>query len=207
MHTPAGPSSHVVRLTVPQTCCAEAARVLVRVFGGEHEARRVVGGVRWWQVRPGDGGCVICSLPPDSGAGADGCDAGSTRSGLWIRGTGRKRSAARRLLLLRQRRRRRSARVGAGAGVRFPSQPRRRQVRMRRLVWVIWRQTRTHPRWTRCGVYCGHMEVRTRQFRAHSGAYSCIRFRIGGYYFGSVDQERYGAIVMRLCALGPAYPE
>ncbi|KAN0137886.1 Alpha/Beta hydrolase fold, partial [Lactarius tabidus] len=56
MHTPAGPSSHVVRLTVPQSCCAEAARVLVRAFGGEDEARRVVGGVRWWQVRPGDGG-------------------------------------------------------------------------------------------------------------------------------------------------------
>lgn len=57
-HTPAGPSSHVVRLTIPQTCCEEAARVLVRALGGEDEARRVVGGVRWWQVRPGDGGYV-----------------------------------------------------------------------------------------------------------------------------------------------------
>ncbi|KAH8985534.1 Alpha/Beta hydrolase protein [Lactarius akahatsu] len=56
LHTPVGPSSHSVRVTVPQTCCAEAARVLVRAFGGEHEARRVVGGVRWWQVRPGDRG-------------------------------------------------------------------------------------------------------------------------------------------------------
>ncbi|KAF8258131.1 Alpha/Beta hydrolase protein [Lactarius quietus] len=56
LYTPAGPSYHVVRLTVPQSCCAEAARVLVPVLGGEHEARRVVGGVRWWQVRPGDGG-------------------------------------------------------------------------------------------------------------------------------------------------------
>ncbi|KAH9165055.1 Alpha/Beta hydrolase protein [Lactarius sanguifluus] len=56
LHTPVGPSSHSVRVTVPQTCCAEAGRVLVRAFGGEHEARRVVGGVRWWQVRPGDRG-------------------------------------------------------------------------------------------------------------------------------------------------------
>ena len=56
LHTPAGPSSHIVRLTVPQSCCSEAARVLVRALGGETEARRVVGGVRWWQVRPGDGG-------------------------------------------------------------------------------------------------------------------------------------------------------
>src|SRR6266702_6601921 len=71
LHTPVGPSSHVVRVTVPQTCCAEAAHVLVRAFGGEHEARRVVGGVRWWQVRPGDRGCVTCLLPPVGGA--DGC--------------------------------------------------------------------------------------------------------------------------------------
>ena len=56
LHTPSGPSSHVVRITVPQSCCSEAARVLVRALGGESEARRVVGGVRWWQVRPGDGG-------------------------------------------------------------------------------------------------------------------------------------------------------
>ncbi|KAH8985537.1 Alpha/Beta hydrolase protein [Lactarius akahatsu] len=56
LHTPVGPSSQVVRAAVPQTCCAEAARVLVRAFGGEDEARRVVGGVRWWQVRPGDRG-------------------------------------------------------------------------------------------------------------------------------------------------------
>ncbi|KAH9020634.1 alpha beta-hydrolase [Lactarius pseudohatsudake] len=56
LYAPVGPSSQVVRVAVPQTCCAEAARVLVRAFGGEDEARRVVGGVRWWQVRPGDRG-------------------------------------------------------------------------------------------------------------------------------------------------------
>ncbi|KAH8984792.1 alpha beta-hydrolase [Lactarius hatsudake] len=63
LHAPVGPSSQVVRVAVPQTCCAEAARVLVRAFGGEDEARRVVGGVRWWQVRPGDRGCVACMFP------------------------------------------------------------------------------------------------------------------------------------------------
>ena len=36
------------------------------------------------------------------------------------------------------------------------------------------------------------------------GAYSFVPFRVGGYYFGSVDQERYGAIAMRLRALGYA---
>ncbi|KAI9452278.1 Alpha/Beta hydrolase protein [Lactarius psammicola] len=56
LHTPVGPSSHAVHVAVPQTCCAEAARVLIRALGGENEARRVVGGVRWWQVRPGDRG-------------------------------------------------------------------------------------------------------------------------------------------------------
>ena len=64
LHTPIGPSSHVVRLAVPQSCCEEAARVLVRAFGGEREARRVVGGVRWWQVRPGDSGYVVASYIP-----------------------------------------------------------------------------------------------------------------------------------------------
>jgi hypothetical protein len=124
MHTPAGPSSHVVRLTVPQSCCAEAARVLVRAFGGEDEARRVVGGVRWWQVRPGDGGYVVCLFP--SGWGTDGCVrvyVGSTRSGSRIKGTGRRRSDARRLLL-RQRRHRRPARVRAGASLPSLRRPR-----------------------------------------------------------------------------------
>lgn len=61
MHTPAGPSSHVVRLAIPQSCCAEAVRALVHAFGG----------VRWWQVRPGDGGCVVCAFP--LGRSAEGC--------------------------------------------------------------------------------------------------------------------------------------
>lgn len=31
--------------------CDEAAIHLVKALGGEEEARRVVGGVKWWQVR------------------------------------------------------------------------------------------------------------------------------------------------------------
>ena len=166
LHSPTGPSSHVVRLTVPQTCCAEAARVLVRALGGEREAKRVVGGVRWWQVRPGDGGYVACSLPPRERA--DVCVriyAGSKRSGSWIRETGRRRSAVR-----RPRRRRHSGR--AGTGVRLPSQ-RRHQVRTDRLVRGTQKQTGTVPRWTRCGVFCGHTEVGTHTLsvRALPGAY------------------------------------
>ncbi len=47
---------------------AEAVRALVRVFGGEQEAARVVGGVKWWQVRPGDQGYVHILLTYVGGA-------------------------------------------------------------------------------------------------------------------------------------------
>jgi hypothetical protein len=56
---PIPPSAHVVRVSVPLSSCADAARVLIDVFGGEQEATRVLGGVRWWQVRAGDQGCVL----------------------------------------------------------------------------------------------------------------------------------------------------
>jgi hypothetical protein len=51
-----------VRVSVPLSSCADAARVLIDVFGGEQEATRVLGGVRWWQVRAGDQGCVASCL-------------------------------------------------------------------------------------------------------------------------------------------------
>ncbi|KAI0301668.1 hypothetical protein B0F90DRAFT_287335 [Multifurca ochricompacta] len=56
VHTPVPPSGHVVKLNVPISCCDDAARVLVEVFGGEHEAKRILGGVKWWQVRGTDKG-------------------------------------------------------------------------------------------------------------------------------------------------------
>ena len=59
IHTPIPPSAHVVRVSVPLSSCAEAARLLIDVFGGEVEAKRVLGGVRWWQVRANDKGCVF----------------------------------------------------------------------------------------------------------------------------------------------------
>jgi hypothetical protein len=60
IHTPIPPSAHVTRLSVPLSCCEDAARVLIELFGGEREATRILGGVRWWQVRAGaDQGCVF----------------------------------------------------------------------------------------------------------------------------------------------------
>lgn len=49
--TPSPPWVHVVRLTVPMTCCDDAATYLIEALGGEDVAKRVVGGVKWWQVR------------------------------------------------------------------------------------------------------------------------------------------------------------
>ncbi|KAG6899838.1 hypothetical protein C0993_006356 [Termitomyces sp. T159_Od127] len=49
--TPSPPSVHVVRLLVPMTSCDEAAEILITAFGGKEAAQRVVGGVKWWQVR------------------------------------------------------------------------------------------------------------------------------------------------------------
>jgi hypothetical protein len=33
------------------TCCDQAATHLVKILGGEDHCRKVVGGVKWWQVR------------------------------------------------------------------------------------------------------------------------------------------------------------
>lgn len=33
------------------TCCDDAATYLIEALGGEDVAKRVVGGVKWWQVR------------------------------------------------------------------------------------------------------------------------------------------------------------
>ncbi|KAK0241337.1 hypothetical protein EDD85DRAFT_818487 [Armillaria nabsnona] len=49
--TPSPPWVRVVRVLVPMSCCDEAATYLVQALGGEETARRVVGGVKWWQVR------------------------------------------------------------------------------------------------------------------------------------------------------------
>ncbi|KAI0776295.1 alpha/beta-hydrolase [Trametes elegans] len=49
--TPSPPWVHVVRLLVPMSCCDDAATYLIKALGGEDVTKRVVGGVKWWQVR------------------------------------------------------------------------------------------------------------------------------------------------------------
>ncbi|KAG2104030.1 uncharacterized protein F5147DRAFT_270934 [Suillus discolor] len=49
--TPFLPSSHIVRLLVPLSCCDEAATYVIQALGGEELAKRLVGGTKWWQVR------------------------------------------------------------------------------------------------------------------------------------------------------------
>ncbi|KAF9560975.1 alpha/beta-hydrolase [Agrocybe pediades] len=49
--TPSPPWTHVVRILVPISCCDDAAPYLIKALGGEEVARRLVGGIKWWQVR------------------------------------------------------------------------------------------------------------------------------------------------------------
>jgi hypothetical protein len=58
MRVPSPPWVHVVRTSVPLSCCDEAAPYLIKALGGEDVARKVVGGVKWWQVR-GVSGFVV----------------------------------------------------------------------------------------------------------------------------------------------------
>ncbi|KAA1470415.1 alpha/beta-hydrolase [Dentipellis sp. KUC8613] len=49
--TPSPPWVHVVRLRIPMSCCDDAAALMIKAFGGEEVMKRIVGGVKWWQVR------------------------------------------------------------------------------------------------------------------------------------------------------------
>ncbi|KAF8549961.1 alpha/beta-hydrolase [Imleria badia] len=49
--TPSPPWVHVLRVTVPMSCCDEAATLLIQTLGGEENAFLLVGGTKWWQVR------------------------------------------------------------------------------------------------------------------------------------------------------------
>ncbi|KAI0253632.1 hypothetical protein BJV78DRAFT_1152772 [Lactifluus subvellereus] len=51
VRTPSPPWVHVVRLVIPMSSCDEAAVHLIQAFGGEESMKRVVGGTKWWQVR------------------------------------------------------------------------------------------------------------------------------------------------------------
>lgn len=165
LHTPAGPSSHVVRVAVPQTCCVEAARVLVRAFGGERQARRVLGGVRWWQVRPGDRGI----------------------DAEWIMDKRDWKAAERR----------EKAQTRGGSGSSSPSSSSSQGAH-------------AHPR-----VSADDAEASA--YRPEMDEVRCLLWAHGGgYYFGSVDQERYmiqryarkmhGRVFAPKYRLAPQYP-
>lgn len=51
VRTPSPPWVHVVRLVIPMASCDEAAVYLIKAFRGEQVMKKVVGGTKWWQVR------------------------------------------------------------------------------------------------------------------------------------------------------------
>ncbi|KAL1411376.1 hypothetical protein Q8F55_002332 [Vanrija albida] len=53
--TPAPPWVAVHRCSIPHSTLSQAADYLVAGFGGEEMAYKVAGGVKWWQVRAGQG--------------------------------------------------------------------------------------------------------------------------------------------------------
>ncbi|PPQ64555.1 hypothetical protein CVT24_008457 [Panaeolus cyanescens] len=131
--TPSPPWVHVVRSIVPMSCCEEAANYLIKAFGGEDVARRLVGGVKWWQVR-----------------GVNGVDA------QWITAKKDWQEAKRKHKMQKDK-----AAEGSKASTSDP--------------------TERGPSTTENGTYEKEMD-----------AMRCILYlHGGGYYFGSVDQERY----------------
>ena len=60
--TPSPPWVRVVRVTVPMSCCDQAAEFLIDALGGESATKGIVGGTKWWQIR-GINGCGIIFLP------------------------------------------------------------------------------------------------------------------------------------------------
>jgi hypothetical protein len=44
---------------VPLSKCEEAASYLVKALGGEDVAKRLIGGVKWWQVRGVNGSALL----------------------------------------------------------------------------------------------------------------------------------------------------
>ncbi|KAF9486039.1 alpha/beta-hydrolase [Pholiota conissans] len=132
--TPSPPWTHVVRVFVPLVCCDEAALYLIKALGGDEVAKRLIGGVKWWQVR-----------------GINGVD------GQWI--TARKDyQEAKRRHKMKHAQDKQSADKG-------PDPPLMTE----------------DPSSTTGGAYEKDMD-----------AMRCILYlHGGGYYFGSVDQERY----------------
>ncbi|KAG6902758.1 hypothetical protein C0995_011906 [Termitomyces sp. Mi166 len=132
--TPSPPSVHVVRLLIPMASCDEAAQILITAFGGEEAAKRVVGGVNWWQVR-----------------GINGVDA------QWITAKKDWENAKRRTKMQEKVK---EASDGSLPAVSTDS---------------------SQEKVADSGTYEKHMDEMRCILYSHGG----------GYYFGSVDQERY----------------
>ncbi|TFK44941.1 hypothetical protein BDQ12DRAFT_641990 [Crucibulum laeve] len=128
--TPSPPWTHVVRIIIPLSTCNDAATYLIQALGGDEVARRVVGGVKWWQVR-----------------GIKGVD------GQWITAKKDWREAKRRYKMQQQQK---------GTNSTRPSE--------------ATKEKEVDP-----GCYEKDMDEMRCILYLHGG----------GYYFGSVDQERY----------------
>ena len=62
IRTPSPPWVHVVRTLVPLSKCEEAASYLIKALGGEGVAKRLIGGVKWWQVRGVNGSAILSPI-------------------------------------------------------------------------------------------------------------------------------------------------
>jgi hypothetical protein len=50
IRTPSPYWVHAPRVLVPLVCCDQAAIHLIAAVGGEESAKKVFGGIKWWQV-------------------------------------------------------------------------------------------------------------------------------------------------------------
>ena len=182
---------------------------------GEGEARHVVGGLRWWKVRPGDGRCVVLSSPSVWGTEGSRVYTVLTQSGSWVRGTGRRP-------LLPERRHRHSVRARA----RHPYHRRRLQVRSHRedseanahhpemdeMRCLLWAQEGLNP-YPLCTGFVGCLQAVCSSRRwllfwergSRKVWYCCHAFRV---LFTQTGERRYikmharifGEIVLIVCA-------
>ncbi|KAH9167117.1 alpha/beta-hydrolase [Lactarius sanguifluus] len=183
VRTPSPPSVHVVRVVIPMSCCDEAAVHLIGAFGGEHKMKKVVGGIKWWQVR-----------------GIRGLDA------EWVSTKKDWKSAQR-----RAKERRGSTAVPQEHSAERPERHRPSAV--------------PEPPLSPVGE-AGHQSGSSKNnetprdsatYQPEMDEMRCILFSHGGgYYFGSVDQERYtiqrlarkirGRVLAVNYRLAPQYP-
>ena len=144
------------------SCCEQAATHLIDALGGEEIAKRVVGGVKWWQACPSPGAIFYHFLELAAPRSVV-CKA-LMRNGSWSRRIGKKQNGVERS---RKQRRQRLL---------------RRQSRQRQN-----QNQNTLPKWMKCGV-CYISMVVCAWLPLESPGLTMI---VGGYYFGSIDQQRF----------------